>query len=102
MAADAIAADKAQGLSRCMESDPAFSARTVYQCAVKGDATAREIFSTAGHALGIALANLINALNFPLYVIGGGMSKAWEVFSPALFDELRKRSIVFRRSEEHT
>jgi glucokinase len=99
MAADAIAAGEAQGLARCMESDPAFSARSVYQCALKGDATARGIFTGAGHALGIALANLINALNFPLYVIGGGMSKAWEVFSPALFEELRQRSIVFRAGE---
>jgi glucokinase len=99
MAADAIAAGEAPGLARCMESDPAFSARSIYQCALKGDATARAIFSTAGHALGIGLANLINALNFPLYVVGGGMSKAWEVFSPALFEELRRRSIVFRAGE---
>jgi glucokinase len=99
MASEAIAGGQAQGLARCMDSDPAFSARTVFQCAVRGEATALKIFSTAGHALGIALASLINALNFPLYVIGGGMSKAWEVFSPALLDELHKRSIVFRAGE---
>ena len=99
MASETISGGEAPGLARCMQSDPAFSARSVFQCALNGDATALNIFSTAGHALGIALANLINALNFPLYVIGGGMSKAWEVFSPALFDELRKRSIVFRAGE---
>jgi glucokinase len=102
MAAEAVDGGQAAGLARCMESEPAFSARTVFQCAMKGDATALKIFSTAGHALGIALANLINALNFPLYVIGGGMSKAWEVFSPALFEELRRRSIVFRAGEKST
>jgi glucokinase len=102
MAAEAVAQEQAAGLARCMQSDPAFSARTVFQCALKGDATALKIFSTAGHALGIALASLINALNFPLYVIGGGMSKAWEVFSPALFEELRRRSIVFRAGEKST
>jgi glucokinase len=99
MASEAVADGKASGLARCMESDPTFSARTVFQCALNGDATALKIFATAGHALGIALASLINALNFPLYVLGGGMSKAWEVFSPALFSELRKRSIVFRAGE---
>jgi glucokinase len=99
MASEAVSGGEAPGLARCMESDPSFSARSVFQCALKGDATALEIFSTAGHALGIALANLINALNFPLYVVGGGMSKAWRVFSPALFSELRKRSIVFRAGD---
>jgi glucokinase len=34
-----------------------------------------------------------------MYVIGGGVSSAWEAFSPALFRELRKRSIVFRASD---
>jgi glucokinase len=82
-----------------MESDSAFTARTVFQCAMVGDSIARDIFATAGQALGIALGNLINALNFPLYVVGGGMSRAWELFSPALFMELRKRSIVFRAGE---
>jgi glucokinase len=102
MAAESVAEGQAAGLARCMEADPAFSARTVFQCARKGDSTALKIFSTAGHALGIALANLINALNFPLYVIGGGMSRAWEVFSPALLEELRRRSIVFRAQEKST
>jgi glucokinase len=99
MALKAMENGQAPGLARCMEADSAFSARTVFQCAMNGDATARAIFATAGRALGIALGNLINALNFPLYVVGGGMSRAWEAFSPALFAELRKRSIVFRAGE---
>ena len=99
MASAAVSGGEAPGLARCMESDPAFSARSVFQCALKGDPTALKIFSTAGHALGIALASLINALNFPLYVVGGGMSKAWEVLAPALFEELHRRSIVFRAGE---
>ncbi len=99
MAIEVIEEGRAPELGRCMESDSAFSARTVFQCAVAGDSVARDIFATAGHALGIALGNLINALNFPLYVVGGGMSRAWELFSPALLMELRKRSIVFRAGE---
>jgi glucokinase len=46
------------------------------------------------------LANLINAFNLPLYVIGGGVSQAWDQFSPCLFHELTERSIVFRAGEE--
>jgi glucokinase len=99
MATEAIANNASPELARCMEADPKFSARTVFQCALDGDARALEIFAIAGTALGIVLANLINAMNLPLYVVGGGMSKAWAVFSPALFVQLRKRSIVFRDGE---
>jgi glucokinase len=99
MAIEAVEAGRAGELSRCLESGSEFSALSVFQCALAGDCIAREIFATAGHALGIALGNLINALNFPLYVVGGGMTRAWEFFSPALFGELRKRSIVFRAGE---
>ncbi|HZD92922.1 MAG TPA: ROK family protein [Candidatus Sulfotelmatobacter sp.] len=99
MAIEAIEEGRAADLARCMKSDPEFSSQSVFQCAVDGDPVAREIFANAGRALGIALGNLINAFNFPLYVVGGGMSRAWEVFAPALFSELRKRSIVFRAGE---
>ncbi len=99
MATDAIARNKAPGLARCMEADPKFSARTVFQCAQRGDPAAKVIFEAVGTALGIALANLINALNLPLHVVGGGVAEAWEAFCPALFRELHKRSIVFRASE---
>lgn len=77
-----------------------FTAEAVFQAALKGDRLANKIFETVGSALGIALANLINVLNLPLYVLGGGLSGAWEVFSPHLFRELKVRSLVFRTREE--
>jgi hypothetical protein len=30
-----------------------------------------------------------------MYVIGGGASSAWEAFSPFIFEELRRRSLVY-------
>jgi glucokinase len=30
-----------------------------------------------------------------MYVIGGGVAAAWSVFSPAMFEEVRKRSMVY-------
>jgi glucokinase len=30
-----------------------------------------------------------------MYVIGGGVSSAWDAFSPFIFDELRQRSMVY-------
>jgi glucokinase len=31
-----------------------------------------------------------------MYVIGGGVASAWEAFLPALLEEVRKRSFVYR------
>jgi len=48
-----------------------------------------------GRCLGIVLSSLVNSLNLPIYVIGGGASSAWDAFSPSIFEELRRRSIVY-------
>jgi glucokinase len=73
----------------------ALSSQAVYECAMRGDAEAKKIFERVGRALGLAIANMVNTLNFPLYVIGGGVSSAWDAFAPAMFDEVRKRSFVY-------
>jgi len=99
MAAEAAASGKAPELARALAANPEFSAKIVFQYALQDDPTAREIFGTVGWALGVVLSGLVDALNLPMYVIGGGVSSAWEVFSPALFRELRRRSIVFRASD---
>jgi glucokinase len=99
MASEAIARGKSAALIRMAEIDPEFTARSVFEVARQGDQAAQSIFDTMGSALGIALANLINALNLPLYVIGGGGAAAWPAFSPALLRELERRSIVFRAGE---
>jgi glucokinase len=95
MAREAIASGKAPALERAAVSDPEFSAKTVYTLAIQGDEEARHIFRRVGRALGIVLASLVNSLNFPMYVVGGGVSSAWEAFSPAVFEELRLRSLVY-------
>jgi glucokinase len=64
-----------------------------------GDVKARGIFDVVGHALAIALTDLINTLNLPLYVLGGGVCEAWDLFVPAMFRELRIRSYIYRLTE---
>lgn len=95
MAEEAVARGEAAELAAAMSRDPAFSAQDIYEMAVAGDRTARHIFLMVGQALGIALANMINVFNLPMYVIGGGVANAWDAFAPAMFDELRKRSFVY-------
>lgn len=99
MALEQIAQGRSFGLAKLAQADPQFAARQVFECARQGDPAAQAIFETVGSALGIALANLINALNLPLYVIGGGVAGAWEAFRPALLGELQRRSVVFRAGE---
>lgn len=57
---------------------------------------AEEIFKDVGTALAIALTALINTLNLPLYVLGGGVCEAWDLFAPTMFAELERRSYVYR------
>jgi glucokinase len=97
MATEAIAAGKIPSLASDANQD--LSAKVIFQHALQGDAAAQEIFDTVGWALGVVLSSLVDALNLSTYVIGGGVSNAWESFSPALFRELRRRSIVFRASD---
>jgi glucokinase len=95
MAKEAIASGRAPALAKAASSDPEFSAKAIYNLAIQGDPEAKKIFGRVGRALGICIANLVNAFNLNMYVIGGGAASAWEAFSPALFEELRQRSLVY-------
>jgi len=76
-------------------SDAGLSAKSVYDLATQGDEDARKIYRSVGRALGIVLSDLVNALNLPIYVIGGGVSGAWDAFAPSIFEELQWRSLVY-------
>ena len=39
---------------------------------------------------------MVNALNLPMYVIGGGVSSAWDAFAPTMFEELKFRSFTYK------
>jgi len=95
MAKEAIASGRAPGLAKAASTDPEFSSKAIYNLAIQGDQEAKKIFGRVGRALGICVANLVNAFNLNMYVIGGGASSAWEAFSPYIFEELRHRSLVY-------
>jgi len=96
MAREAIAQGNSPALTRAAQENAEISAKSVYQMAVEGDNGAQQIYRRVGWALGIGLADLINLLNLPMYVIGGGVASAWDAFLPALLEEVRKRSFVYR------
>jgi glucokinase len=95
MAREAITNNGSSALARAAHSDPEFSAKSIYNLAIQGDEDARRIFRYMGRCLGIVLSTMVNSLNLPIYVIGGGVASAWEAFSPSIFEELRRRSLVY-------
>lgn len=95
-AEEQIARGTAPGLAALHARKPDFDARDVAGLARAGDSHAKAIFDKLGRSLGIGLASLVNVLNLPLYVIGGGLANAWDLFERPLFEELSKRSYVYR------
>ena len=84
-------------MGRMMHFGERVTAERVYELATEGNERAILIFQSVGRALGVALANLINLFNFPLYLLTGGPLPAWDLFAPSMFAEIRKRSLTFNR-----
>lgn len=89
-----ISAGRAPGLAS-QRNHVALTALELAEAARRGDSDARDLFAETGRALGIGLAGLINVLNLPLYVVGGGVADSWDLLSPSLFEELERRSYVY-------
>ena len=84
-------------MGRMMHFGNDVTAEKVYDLALAGNERAKLVFWSVGKALGIALANLINLFNFPLYLLSGGPLPAWDMFAPTMFEEVQKRSFTFNR-----
>jgi glucokinase len=83
-------------MGRLMNLGAGITSEEVYKLAVAGNDRALTIFRSVGEALGIALANLINIFNFPLYLLSGGPIPAWEFFAPSMLAETERRSFTYR------
>lgn len=90
-----IASGKAPGLAKLKGNGASLTALDLAQASGQGDRDALALYEQTGRALGIALAGLINILNLPLYVVGGGVAESWDLLAPALFVELERRSYVY-------
>ena len=67
-------------------------AKDVFDAAEQGDEAALGIFRETGKYLGIAIADLVNVLNLPLFVIGGGASPAMKYMEPVIHEEIKNRA----------
>ena len=96
MAAEMAAAGNAPQFAQVLDGDASLATFEIARLAGCGDAEAKRLFGEVGRCLGIGLATLINTLNLPLYVIGGGVANAWDLFAPAMMDTLTQLSYVYR------
>ncbi len=96
MARETAAEGRSPRIRELIDRGARVTAREVARFAEQGDEGALVVYDTVGRALGLSLAGLVNTLNVPLYVIGGGASAAWPLFAPALFRELERASYVYR------
>jgi glucokinase len=64
-----------------------------------GDQDCAAAFAEAGRWIGIAIADLLNALNLPLFLIGGGMGAAFSLMADAINSEVATRA--FRIPAKH-
>ncbi len=85
-------------MARMLQLGEDMTAEDVYKLAVGGNTRARQCFRSMGRALGIALANMINVFNFPLYLLSGGVLAAWDLFYPPMMEEIQTRSYTFSRT----
>ena len=99
IALESAASGKAPAIAALATANPNFTTRDLSNLAESGAPDALRIFDDLGRVLGIGIGDLVNTLNLPLYVVGGGLANAWELFSPALFAEARYRSYVYRLTE---
>ncbi len=96
MAREAIERKEAsEELERLAPDAQQFTSRSIYNLAIQGDTSAKKIFETVGRALGIGIGGMVNALNLPMYVIGGGVASSWDAFAPAMFAEMKFRSSIY-------
>jgi glucokinase len=70
----------------------------VYHAAQNGDTVAIEVYRRAARYLAIGIANVNNLLDIHHVILGGGVSKAFNLFAPVLIEEVKKQ--VFRISQD--
>lgn len=95
MAHEAIARGEAGDLAQASRGNVEFNSRVVYQLAIQGDASAQKIYRSVGRALAIGVGGMVNALNLPMYVIGGGVASAWDAFAPTMLEWMKVRSSIY-------
>lgn len=91
MARDAAVCDQSSALCAYSGNLSAITPEIVYNCALGGDTASRDIFLSMAQGLAIAMANVNNLLDIEAFIVGGGISRAYDLFAPMVISEVDKR-----------
>lgn len=70
-------------------------AEEVAELAKRGSVVAKEVFEVMGAYLGIGLSNIANIFNPEMIVIGGKVSRSYDLFVPRALEVLKERAFRF-------
>jgi glucokinase len=77
-------------------TDPeAIRGETLVAAALNHDPLAQRAFDRVGRSLGQAIAAVVHLLGLSQVIIGGRFARAWEVFQPAMSEEIFRRLTLF-------
>lgn len=83
---------------RCHADTPAaLTPEIVYQLARAGDAVCRDIFKSMARGLAIAIADVHNLLDIYTFIVGGGISRAYDLFCPMVMEDIDLRVFTSAR-----
>jgi glucokinase len=93
-AASEAAEDDPEGpLGRLLAADGRVSGRDAVAAAEGGDPRARELFEAHGRWLGLGIASVVNTFEPEHVVIGGGLSRAADLFLSAACAEAQRHTL---------
>lgn len=85
---------------RLVDGDPdRLDPAVISKAAEGGDPTAVRILTEAGRYLGVALSAVVNTIDVPVAIVGGGISAAPDFVLRAAADEMRSRVLQPHRQE---
>ncbi|MGA1825350.1 MAG: ROK family protein [bacterium] len=79
-------------LSQVIERGEEITAEIIYKAAMDRDSLSLRLLQQTGRYLGIGIATLINLLNPEMIILGGGMAHSWDMFYPAMAEEIKERA----------
>lgn len=81
---ETLASGTSIGLRYGERTGNSLDARVVASRARAGDAEALAVYADAGRALALACASAATLLDVPLAIVGGGVSRSWDLLAPAV------------------
>jgi glucokinase len=75
------------------EQSGGFTAKDIYEAALKGDEAAQENFADTGRFLGVAISNMLHILNPAVVVLSGGVTAAGDMLLKPIRAEVRDRTM---------